>query len=114
MANLALNVPAQRVEPVTMQDVSALDRLVRMVKGRKGRPFVPGEFDRFERELGERMREVAREALAEELRRADVDVDSVLIDGLVHRRVLRGTETYLTSMVLALALIDALCSQSMS
>ena len=98
MANLALNVPAQRVEPVTMQDVSALDRLVRMVKGRKGKPFVPGEFDRFERELGERMREVAREALAEELRRADVDVDSVLIDGLVHRRVLRGTETYMTSM----------------
>jgi hypothetical protein len=98
MTNLALNVLSQRVEPVTMQHAPALDRLVRMVKQRKGKPFVPGEFDRFERELGERLREVGREALAEELRRADVDTDSVLLDGIVHRRVLRGTETYETSM----------------
>lgn len=98
MTNLALNVQSQRIEPVTMQHASALDRLVWMVKARKGKPFVPGEFDQFERELGERLREVAREALAEELRRADVDIDSVLIEGIVHRRVLRGTETYETSM----------------
>ena len=52
MTNLALNVAGQRVEPVTMQHVSALDKLVRMVKARKDKPFVPGEFDRFERELG--------------------------------------------------------------
>lgn len=94
----ALKLENERVDPVTMQDVSALDRLVRMVKDRKDKPFIPGEFNRFERELGERVREVAREVLAEELRRADVDSDSVLIDGIVHRRVLRGTETYMTTM----------------
>jgi protocatechuate 3,4-dioxygenase beta subunit len=41
---------------------------------------------------------MTREALALELAKADVDVDCVLIDGVEHRRVLRGTETYMTTM----------------
>ncbi len=98
MSNTALSYESKQVDPVTMRDVSALDRLVRAVKKRKKRPFIPGEFNQFERELGERLREVGREVLREELRRADVDADSVLIEGIVHRRVLRGTETYMTTM----------------
>jgi hypothetical protein len=35
--------------------------------------------------------------LKEELRKADVDADSVLIDGVAQRRVLRGAEAYLTT-----------------
>ena len=81
-----------------MQDVSALDKLVRLVKDRKSKPFMPGDFDRFERELTERLREAGREALREEMRKADVDAESVLIEGIAHRRVLRGTETYMTTM----------------
>lgn len=83
--------------PVTKQDVSALDRLVRIVKERKDNPYA-GDFNRFELELGERLREVGREILRDELERADVDAAAVLIDGAPHRRVLRGTETYMTTM----------------
>ncbi|MBI4730342.1 MAG: hypothetical protein HY775_12735 [Acidobacteria bacterium] len=85
--------------PVTRQELSALDRLVGMVKERKDKPFGgAGDFNAFERELAERLREVGREMLAEELRKADVDAEAVLIDGSEHRRVLRATETYMTTM----------------
>lgn len=84
--------------PVTKQDLPALDKLTRWLKERKERPFVAGDFNRFEEELGERLREAGREALKEELARADVDAEAVMIDGTLHRRVLRGTETYLTTM----------------
>ena len=97
MGNAALRIDDTVREPVTMQDVSALDKLVRLVKEKKDKPFIPGDFNRFERELGERLREVGREALKEELRKADVDAEAVMIDGILHRRVLRGTETYMTT-----------------
>jgi hypothetical protein len=48
--------------------------------------------------LTARLREVGREALKAELQKADVDGDAVLIDGIAHRRVLRGTETYMTTL----------------
>ena len=83
--------------PVTMQDVSALDRLVRLVKERKDRPW-SGDFTTFEQELGERLREVGRELLQEEMSKGDVDAEAVLIDGTAHRRVLRSSETYMTTM----------------
>ena len=51
-----------------------------------------------EQELTARLREVGREALKAELQKADVDADAVLIDGIPHRRVLRGTETYMTTL----------------
>jgi hypothetical protein len=98
MGNSALRVEEKRLGPVTMRDASALDKLVRLVKDRKSKPFIPGEFNQFERELGERLREVGREVLKEELRKADVDAGSVLIEGIACRRVLRGTETYMTTM----------------
>jgi hypothetical protein len=98
MGNAALKIDEKTHGPVTMQDVSALDKLVRLVKERKGKPFIPGDFNRFERELAERLREAGREALQEELRKADLDAEAVVIEGLQHRRVLRGTETYMTTM----------------
>jgi hypothetical protein len=98
MGNAALKVEEERREPVTMRDVSALDKLVRLVKERKDKPFIPGDFNRFERELAERLREAGREVLKEEMRKADVDAEAVLIEGVTHRRVLRGTETYMTTL----------------
>jgi hypothetical protein len=82
--------------PVTRQDGTALDRLVRVVNQRKNQPY-SGDFNEFELELGRRLREIGQEILRDELARADVDADAVLIDGVAHRRVLRGTETYLTT-----------------
>lgn len=83
--------------PVTKQEVSALDRLVLLVKQRKDKPFA-GDFNQFEGELGERLREVGRQVLRDELAKADVDAEAVMIDGVEHRRVLRETETYMTTM----------------
>jgi hypothetical protein len=97
MRKSALAVEEKSRTPVTRQDASALDKLVGLVQSNKDKPFIPGDFERFGRELSERLREVGREALKEELRKADVDADSVLIDGIAHRRVLRGTETYMTT-----------------
>ena len=86
MAHAALKV----LRPVTMRERPALERLVESLTKQEKEPFSADEFNRFERELGERVREVAREALSRELAKADVDVDCVLIDGVEHRRVLRG------------------------
>jgi hypothetical protein len=48
----------------------------------------------FERELHARVLAVEREVLASELRKFDVDVPVVTIDGEAHRRVLRCKQTY--------------------
>lgn len=83
--------------PVTMQDASALEKLVRLIESRKGRPLVE-DFNRFERELAERLRGVGRQVLGEEMAKGEVDAEAVLIDGEEHRRVLKSTETYMTTM----------------
>lgn len=83
--------------PVTKRESTALDRLVDLVAKRRAVPF-SGDFNDFERQLGERLREVGREILRDELAKADVDAEAVLVDGVQHRRVLRGTETYMTTM----------------
>lgn len=84
--------------PLTMQDEPALDRLVRLVKSRKDKPFTSADdFNRFELELGQRLREVGQQILRDELAKADVDAEAVLIDGVEHRRVLRASETYMTT-----------------
>jgi hypothetical protein len=98
MGHAALKETIEGRRPVTMRERSALERLVDALKKQDEKPFSADEFNRFERELAERLREVGREALAGELKKADVDVDCVLIEGVEHRRVLRGTETYMTTM----------------
>jgi hypothetical protein len=51
----------------------------------------------FERELHARVAEVEREILAEELGRLDVDVPALLLEGVLHRRILRCEATYLSA-----------------
>lgn len=57
----------------------------------------PRAFEDFERELHARMMEAEREILVGEMARLDVDADAVVIAGKVHRRVLRQSQTYMTS-----------------
>lgn len=57
----------------------------------------PHSFAEFEKELHERMMEVERDVIAAELEREDVEADAILIDGKSHRRVLRQSQTYMTS-----------------
>lgn len=57
----------------------------------------PRAFADFERELHERMMKLERDVIASEMKRFDRDEDAIVIDGKVHRRVLRQSQTYLTS-----------------
>ena len=65
----------------------------------KGMPKLSGpkDFAEFERKLHERVMEVEREAVGEALAEADLDVAAVSIEGRVHRKVLRSSETYMTA-----------------
>jgi len=63
------------------------------MKKKKG----PAQFEDFEKRLHERVMELEREAVGEALEAADMDVPAVSIDDVVHRRVLREPETYMTA-----------------
>ena len=54
-------------------------------------------FEAFEKRVHEQLQAVEREILAEDLERADVDTDAVVVDGTTYRRVLRAEETYMTA-----------------
>lgn len=57
----------------------------------------PKAFAEFERELHERMTMLERDIVASEMKQLDVDAEAVIIDGRTHRRVLRQSQTYMTS-----------------
>ena len=57
----------------------------------------PRAFADFERELHERLMEFEREVIGAEMAALDIDAPAVVIDGKVHRRVLRQSQTYLTA-----------------
>jgi hypothetical protein len=56
-----------------------------------------GNFADFERELHAKVMEFEREVIAEDMARADVDVEAVVVEGNTYRRVLRCKETYFTA-----------------
>jgi len=57
----------------------------------------PGNFADFERELHAKIMEFEREVIAEDMARADVDVEAIVVDGATYRRVLRCEDTYFTA-----------------
>lgn len=70
--------------------------MVSFVTERRRQPLSK-DFEEFERDLHARVMEVERETLAEELAKADIDEDVVVIEGLTCRRVLRCAQTYQTA-----------------
>ncbi len=78
--------------------VGALEKLRRFLDTHRMRETAgPRAFERFEAELHARMMEAEREIVAAEMARFDVDVGAIVIEGRVHRRVLRQTQTYMTA-----------------
>jgi hypothetical protein len=84
------------VEAPSVSTKGAVDRLMAFVTDRRRRPL-PKDFGDFERTLHSRMMEAEREILAEELAKADVDEDAIVIAGMTCRRVLRCSQTYQTA-----------------
>jgi hypothetical protein len=54
-------------------------------------------FAAFEERLHRELQEVERELVAEELQRADVDAEAIVVEGVGYRRVVRASETYMTA-----------------
>jgi hypothetical protein len=92
MSNL-VRLPQPNPRPATV--TSALDVVLAfadagIMAGRKD------DFSTFERELHARMMGLERQILGEKLQSMDVDEGELLIDGVLHRRVLRSKQTYMT------------------
>ena len=73
---------------------AALQRLQHEVVAKISAMNEVEDFERFEREVHALFVTAEREVLGDGLSRLDVDLPSVVIDGRVHHRILRGTETY--------------------
>jgi hypothetical protein len=84
------------------EDLSILTsfaKLQELLERRRSQPVSELEpFEEYERELGERMREVECELKAAELARYDVAADAIVVDGQEYRKVLdEEPKTYLSS-----------------
>ncbi|MBW7935222.1 MAG: hypothetical protein H3C62_16770 [Gemmatimonadaceae bacterium] len=90
-AKAATSVPPA-VAPSSLEKLREFIETHRM-KSKMG----PQSFADFERDLHARVMEVERDMVAEEMARHDMDADAVVIDGKVHRRVLRQSQTYATA-----------------
>ena len=73
---------------------AAMDKLHRFLEERRKAGKPASSFEQFEEDLHRLVSEVECEAVGEELERHDVDMPSVLIEGVPHRRVVRCEETY--------------------
>ena len=95
--NRAMTMKADTTVP-TEGERSPLAKLREFLEnhGMKGKTG-PRAFSEFERELHARMMETERDVIAAEMVKLDIDADAVEIAGKVHRRVLRQSQTYMTS-----------------
>lgn len=83
--------------PPAAEPSAALGEFLSFVKERRTTKDVPKDFAVFERELHARVMALEREVLAEEFARADVSTDAIVVAGVVYRRVIRCSDTYLTA-----------------
>ncbi len=87
---------ASHAVAVPSTSTSAVERLRSLLDGPADAAAPVRDFREFEEELHKVITAAERELLAAELARHDVDVPAVVVDGVVHRRVLRGAASYLT------------------
>lgn len=74
----------------------AWDELVEFLTTRRRSQEPVSDWEDFERALHSRFAAAEAEMMGQELGRLDIDAPAVEIDGVVHRRVLRCEETYVT------------------
>jgi hypothetical protein len=96
--SVSLRSPATRVRGRAAPSPDPLEKLRSFLDTHRMKEKLgPHGFAAFEKELHERVMEVERDLIAAEMKRFDVDADAVVIAGRVHRRVLRQSQTYMTS-----------------
>jgi len=84
-----------RPQPRAEEALAALRRFVedRRIQTRDK----PGSFADFEKELRAKVMEIEREIIAEDMARADIDAEAIVVDGTTYRHVVRCGETYFTA-----------------
>lgn len=98
MINLKRAAAATAVKSVPSEPNTPLEKLREFLETHAMKEKVgPKAFADFERDLHARVMEVERDVIAAEMVKLDVDADAVVIEGKVHRRVLRQSQTYMTS-----------------
>ena len=75
---------------------TAVEQLLQVVAARQDAATPVDDFRAFEEQLHALFAAAEREVLGHELARLDIDVPAVIVDDIVHTRVLRSTATYLT------------------
>ena len=83
--------------PTSASGANPLEKLRAFLDDRSMKPKGGRAFADFEKELHERLMAVERDVIAKEMAKLDVDVEAIVIDGKVHRRVLRRAQTYMTA-----------------
>lgn len=92
MATIVIEIP-EEVNAVAPALQDLLETVQRQV--RRGRVGASADFAQFERQLAEKMNVLERKALGVALGALDVDSPKVLIDGVLHSRVLRGETSFM-------------------
>lgn len=89
------NRPTTGATPTLADRVAMVRAFVDAQRVRK--EYKPGWFEEVETELHKRMVEIERDLTAEIIAAHDVDTPAIEIEGKVHRRVLRSSQTYMTA-----------------
>src|SRR5689334_18208154 len=92
-------VPSPQTTPQpSLVAEEALARIRRFVEDRRMRTQdKQGSFADFEKELHAKVMEFERELLTQDMARADVDAEAIVVDGVTCRRVVRCEDTYFTA-----------------
>jgi hypothetical protein len=97
-ARTIVSLASANPRPEPLDSEGALARIRRFLEDhRMHTGDKPGSFADFEKGLHAKIMDLEREMLAEEMARADVDQDAVVVDGITYRRVVRCEETYVSA-----------------
>jgi hypothetical protein len=95
---IVIPFPAPRTDAEVGRAEKALASIQRLLEDRRvSTSYKPGSFEAFEKELHAKFMEAEREVLADEMGRADIDAEAIVVDGVVYRRVLRSEDVYFTA-----------------
>jgi hypothetical protein len=95
MAKLSVVTGVRTNEKAAAVSVASLRAILEDEGMRRRKP--KETFEGFEKRVHEQLQAVEREILAEDLERADVDAEGIVVQGTAYRRVLRAEETYMTA-----------------
>jgi len=90
-------MPVSQISVLSPSPESAWERLEKFLHERRSTSVPVDDPESFERQLHTLFTAAEAEVIGEELAKFDLDAPVVEIDGVPHRRVLRSTETYMTS-----------------